>query len=368
VYAFHDARLLGSADGASFVGGLYIANDSDIPVVAVPLAAASRQANGELAGIATAATSILRTAAVNSLTNGDRPEDGPFAGFLGGHLRQGEIDGFGYRVNLEGIACGVDHLCQPTTRNHSVRLGALAGYLGGDARFSGEASGREKTVAQKIFSGAVFAAYEIPGKNDLKTNINVFAGLQRSKNELSRVNNDGYSFSGKMNADGQFVALEAVKILHRYGDVQIGPWALVSYNRVCQKGYDEHGDAPANAGAQTVSSVTHNFLDTTVGLAVEKDWQRVDVQRDATRAFLKCGWQRRAIQDHTAASVQFNSEALKNASYPALFGYPGRNSLALSAGLRANLSGHWDTAAAFHATLAKSDKTFALSLALAYNF
>jgi hypothetical protein len=182
------------------------------------------------------------------------------------------------------------------------------------------------------------------------------------------VNDNGYSFSGKMNASGQFVTLEAVKILYRHQGMQIGPWALINYNRVHQKGYDEHSDAPGNAGAQTVTSTTHNFLDTTIGLAIEKGWKRADGQRDNIHAFLKCGWWHRVIQNHTAASVKFNSEALKNRSYPAIFGYPGRDSLALMAGLRANLSDRWDTSVAFHATLAKNEKVFAISLALGYNF
>jgi hypothetical protein len=365
VYMFHNSSLAGDN---ILSGGIYVGNYGDVPVIAVPTAAASRQANSELAGIITAATSILRSAAINSLTDASRSNDGLFAGFLGGHLRQDDIDGFGYHVNLTGIACGVDHLCQSADTCHSVRLGALAGYLGGDTRFSGTASGNEKIVTQKIFSGAVFAAYETLGKSDLKTNVNVFAGLQHARNEMSRVNGNGYSFSGKMNANGQFVTLEAVKILHHFDGVQVGPWALVSYNRVYQKGYDEHGNAPDNAGAQTVSSVTHNFLDTTIGLNVEKEWQRADVQRDGTRAFLKCGWQCRMLQKHTDASVKFNSESLGNVPFPALFGYPGRNSFALIAGLHANLNGHWDTDAAFHTTLAKNDKSFALSFALGYNF
>jgi hypothetical protein len=359
VYMFHDG-------GTN--AGIYVGNHGDIPLVAVPTESASRQANSELAAIATAATSILCTAAISSLTDGNRPGDGPFAGFLGGHLRQDDVDGFSYHVNLKGVACGVDHLCSPTASGHSVRLGAILGFLGGNTHFSGIASGHGKTVDQRIFSGALFATCETFGKNDRKTNVNVFAGLQHSKNEMSRVNSNGYSFSGKMNTGGQFVALEAVKILSDIDGVLVGPWALITYNRVHQKGYDEHGDAPNNAGAQTVSSITHNFLDTTLGLAVEKDWQRTDGQRDTARTFLKCGWQHRAIQDHSSASVRFNSESLGTDFYPATLGYPRRNSLAISAGLRTNINGHWDTSAALHSSFAKNNKSFSLSLALGYNF
>lgn len=52
VYTFHGAQLSDNLPS----GGIYIANSSDVPVIAVPLVAAARQANSELAGITVAAT------------------------------------------------------------------------------------------------------------------------------------------------------------------------------------------------------------------------------------------------------------------------------------------------------------------------
>jgi hypothetical protein len=349
-------------------GGLYIANPYNVPVITVPSDPAARQANSELANISVATASMLRAAAARPLIRANISGDGIFAAILGEHFRQSEIDGFGYRANLKGIACGVDRSLPLVNSRRSLRLGAMAGYLNGNVHFSGSAAGRGKIVPSKFYSGAIFAAYDGLGENDLKTAVNFFAGLQHSENKLSRVNDDGYTFGGKMSANGQFASLEAVKILRRWAGVQIGPWALLSYDRICQKGYAERGNSSDNAGAQTVSSVSHNFLDTTIGLNAEKDFQPTDTQRYITGAFLKCGWRHRAIQNHSAALVKFNSAALGNEFYPATFGYPGRNSLVIDTGLRANFNIHWNAIANFHGTLAKNQNTCALSLTIRYNF
>jgi uncharacterized protein with beta-barrel porin domain len=244
----------------------------------------------------------------------------------------------------------------------------MAGYLSGNVHFSGSAAGLGKIVPSKFYSGAVFAAYEGLGENDLKTAVNFFAGLQHSENKLSRANDRGDVFFGKMDANGQFITLEAVEIFHRWESVQVGPWALLSYNRAYQKGYAERGNAANTAGAQTVSPVTHHFLDATIGLNVEKDFQPTDAQRYVTGAFFKCGWQHRAVQNHSAASVKFKSAALGDGSYPAVFAYPGRNSFVINTGLHANLNAHWTAVASFHGTLAKDQNTYALSVALGRDF
>jgi hypothetical protein len=360
--------MFSAGDGSNPYGGIYIANPNDAPVVAVPSAPATRQANSELAGISVAATSMLRVAAVDSRANAGMSGTGPFAAILGDHLRQSEISGFDYRTNLRGIVCGADHSWPRANSRRSVTLGAVAEYLAGDVHFSGNAAGRGKIVAQKFCSGAVFAVYEGLGTSDLTTNVNLFAGLQRTESKLSRTNENGYAFSGEMNARGQFVALEAVKILCQHETVQIGPWVLLCYNRVCQEGYAEYGNAPDNAGAQTVSQATHNFLNATIGLNAKKECQRTDIQRYISGGFLKCGWQHRALQDHTVAEVQFNSAALASGSYPATFGYPKRNSFVCTSGLRANLNAHWCAAADLHATLIRNQKNCAFSIALGHNF
>jgi hypothetical protein len=349
-------------------GGIYVGNHSDVPVCAIPSAPATRQANGELAGISAATTSMLRAAVGNPRTGVNASGQGLFAAILGDHFRQNEIDGFGYHATLRGIACGTDHSWALVNYRSSVRLGAMAGYLSGNVHFSGSAAGLGKIVPSKFYSGAVFAAYEGLGENDLKTTVNFFAGLQHSENKLSRINDRGYVFAGKMAANGQFVTMEAVEIFHRWESVQIGPWALLNYNRVYQKGYAERGNSLDNAGAQTVFSVTHNFLDATIGLNVEKDCQPTDAQRYITGAFLKCGWQHRAIQNHSAALVKFNSAALGDGSYPAVFAYPGRNSFVINTGLHANLNTNWTAVANLHAAWARDQSTCAGSIVLGRNF
>jgi hypothetical protein len=361
-------KFSANGEDGNLYGGIYIANPYDVPVCAIPSAPATRQANGELAGISAGAASALRRAAINPGSGASLPGSGSFAAILGDHFRQSEIDGFGYHVTLKGIACGTSRLRPLAIGHNSVRLGVLGGYLDGKIHFSGSAAGSGKVAPSKFYGGGVFAAYEGLGATDLKTNVNFFAGLQRTENKLSRMNDGGYAFEGKMTANGQFATLEAVEIFHRWEGVQVGPWALLSYNRVYQKGYAERGNSPDNAGAQTVSSVTHNFLDATIGLNAEKDFQPTDAQRYITGAFLKCGWRHRAIQNHSAALVKFNSAALGDGFYPAVFARPGRNSFVINTGLRATLNARWNAFANLHGTLAKDQKSYALSLVLGRNF
>jgi hypothetical protein len=230
VYVFRNSGVIvGGDDGDQLIGGdssngIYIANGADVPVSATPALDAYRQANSELASIAAETSSLLRMAVVGRLANPGGSAGGPFAALLGGRLHQDAINGFGYGLNVKGLSCGVDRLFLLADGRATMRLGVLAAYLTGNVHFSGRASGRGKIAEQKVHSGAICAAYETLGANDLKTNINLFAGLQRSKNELCRVNTRGYSVHGRLNADGQFVALEAVKILRRSsGGAQIGP-------------------------------------------------------------------------------------------------------------------------------------------------
>jgi hypothetical protein len=100
---------------------------------------------------------------------------------------------------------------------------------------------------------------------------------------------------------------------------------------------------------------------------VEKEWQHAANQWDIAHAFLTCGWQHR-MRDRSAASVKFNSEALKKGSYAPTFGYPGRDSLAIITGLRTSFNGRWDALASLHATISKSANSFSCSLSIAYNF
>jgi hypothetical protein len=289
-----------------------------------------------VAQILTATTPIFLTVAGNRWADANGSGADPFIEILDDHFRQSKVADTGFRIARNGVACGVDHTWPVAGARNSLSLGALAGYLDGRIHpFESDIAGK-----QKFFSGAVFAAYESFEGNALKTNVNLFAGLQRMENKLPTIDGDrdGIIFQ-KMISNGQFVVLEGTKILCRWKNLQVGPWVMVSYDHVNQK-------------IRETPLGTCEFLDTTIGITLEKECQRNDGQRHIPGAFLKCGWQQQQIfHAHTDVMA-----------------YPGRNSFVIINGLHAHLNSHWTVAANFQAALAKDQNTYALSVALGRNF
>jgi hypothetical protein len=286
--------------------------------------------------VLTATTPVSRAVAANRWTNANSFGSGPFAVILDDHFRQSEIAESGLRVTRKGITCGADHLWSLADARNSLRLGAIAGYLDGDVHPS------YATIAwkQKFFNGAAFAAYESFNGKNLKTNVNLFAGLQRTEDrfpEKERGLEDAPS--RKLAANGQFAILEGVKILRQWENMQIGPWALISYSRVNQNNYWE------DIGAC-------EFLDTIIGINFAKEYRRNADQPHTASAFLKCGWQQQQIfMGHTDVAA-----------------YPGRNSFVIINELRANLNTHWSIATNLQAALAKGQNTYAVSISLGRDF
>jgi hypothetical protein len=69
----------------------------------------------------------------------------------------------------------------------------------------------------------LFVAYEKSDEHNLKTNINLFAGAENSKNELSGIDENNNTFGAIVRGNGWFIYSEFLKNAHCRGNWQFGP-------------------------------------------------------------------------------------------------------------------------------------------------
>jgi hypothetical protein len=355
VYAFQD----------EYGSGMFVGTGAT-PRHAIPTDFARRHANGELAGISIGLTSLLRNSVENRLTDAKGNGNDPFVSIVYGDFHQDDIDGFGYDSDFVGIAGGLDYVYKFANGDRYLRMGMALGYFDGKTKFFGTASGLGKKVDHDVYEGAIFAAYESFGKNNLKTDINLFVGLGYEKNKLARIDANMHEFEGKMSSNNQFVKLEAVKNLLSFNGVQTGPWLFVNYNHVIQNGYTE-SRVQEKIGSQTVSKIKHDYLDITLGVNMEKEFQSTVDPDSMLRLFLKAGWCHRALRKHSSATVYFDVPGLGD-SYSPILGYPAKNSAIFVAGFRRKFNANWELTASWHGTFSKNIRHNILSASLGYDF
>jgi hypothetical protein len=363
-YAQWDAPLDIYLFDSEMSSGLYVGT-GEAPRHAIPTQFAERHANAELASVTVNSTTVLKNNIEERMNNVKGNGNDPFLTLLYGNFHQDETNGFGYGSDFVGIGGGLDWMHHFSGEKY-LRLGVTLGYLSGSTDFFGSASGRGKHVSHGVCSGAIFAAYETFGKNNLKTDINLFAGISHSRDKMSRVDSSGHAFRGIMKANSQFIQLEITKNMLLFRGVQIGPWCHASYNHVAQGSYKESATS-GESGSQSVSKVRHNFLDTIIGVNVEKEFQDKSNPASRFRTFLKMGWCCQAMRKHSSAAVQFDIPQLQGV-YPPSFGYPSRNSLALVAGFRKKFNEHVDLLCSWHASFSKNARNNILSATLGYTF
>jgi hypothetical protein len=357
---------------------LYIGSGEN-PRRSVPTALALRQANVELANMSIGSISLLRHTVTNRLTDLKGNGNDPFLAIADGHFHQDVTGGFGYNGELHGIAGGVDGKCK-LANGYYLGIGVAFGFFDGHTNFYGVASSKGKNTKHTIYSGAIFTTYESFGKNNLKTNANLFVGIGHSKDKLHREDAAGHGFCGDMRSNTQFAKLEIIKNLLSLGGMQIGPWLFVDYNRVSQGSYGESYDKEegygkalsrvvAHYGAQTVSKVKHNFLDTIIGFNLEKEIQDKVNFDNGLRLFLKAGWCRQLLRKHSHAAVSFDVPDLRDIdTYSPTFAYPKESSLVFVAGFRKKLSQHWKISGHWRGVFSKNAHQNLCSIFLGYDF
>jgi len=106
---------------------------------------------------------------------------------------------------LCGIVGGIDYTSKPKNseqsddgEDHYWRMGIVLGYMKGNTELFGPISIKKKSVKENLYVEALFVAYEEFGENNLKTNVNLFAGAEYSKNKLSRTDENDNAFGANV--------------------------------------------------------------------------------------------------------------------------------------------------------------------------
>ncbi|MDR2721147.1 MAG: autotransporter outer membrane beta-barrel domain-containing protein [Puniceicoccales bacterium] len=134
------------------------------------------------------------------------------------------------------------------------------------------------------------------------------------------------------------------------------------YNHVNQGGYDElclNSDV-----SSSISKISHNFLDTILGLNLEKEWNN-GTRR--CRLFFRTGWHCQLWRNHSTATIHFSVPHLRD-TYSPIFTNLARNSALLIAGCRKRFNDHWDITASWHGSFSKNCRYNSFCTSLGYIF
>jgi hypothetical protein len=340
VCIFEDIALPG-AGGEEAPGSNGVAVISGpAPVAYTQSQYAQAHANVEMAAISAYSTRLIWDAIVGRLSDVKNNGTGPFVYAVGGHVRQGEIAGFGYNHDMYGCTVGADRRWNVNDKRYT-RFGALAGYVKGDTHFFGAASGRKKTDKYDMYVGALFGACECFNDRELKTNFNATVGFGHSSHKSHRVSSGDDAFDANMKSKNWFLNAELVKNVCQHNGYQFGLWAKASYNHIKQGSYVESTTNPGRVGVDHVSKINHDFLDTTLGLSIEREFacaSRLD--RKLTLA-LRAGWQCCLVRKHSSAEVFIENVAAPGPFAPT-FGYSAKNSLVVMTNVIWKLNNNWN--------------------------
>jgi hypothetical protein len=344
--------------------GMFVGSEGDVSYV--PDDYARSHANAEIAATCAIATEMVRNAILGRLSDAKNNGTGPFAYAIGGHARQSAIVGFGYSHDAHGGTLGADY--RWSTGNKYTRCGALLGCIKGDTRFFGPASGREKTEKHDMYMGALFGAYESFSDSKLKTNFNATLGFGHAKHKLYRVSSANNAFSGNLKSNDLFLNTEFIKNVCQYKGYQFGLWLKAEYNHIKQDSYTE---SPVNradrTGVQHVSKTNHDFLDTTVGLSIEREFNGTRSPEKKLALALRAGWQSQPVRKNSSAEV-FIENVAASKPFAAAFGYPTKNSAAVMVNFIWKFGKSWNIQGAWQGNFSKDVTCNKVACGLEYDF
>lgn len=309
------------------------------------------------AQITTAVVSMFRNAVAVRLTDVKGNGNDPFVSAIGGHVHQSSIAGIGYGGDLYGVTAGADKLLN--YKDGCVRLGAMIGYIYGDVNFHGSAIGKKQKSKQDNYLGALYGAYEAFNEKNLKTDLNLSCGFGYTKHRLNRVDQQGAGYNAKMKSNNFFLSAEFIKNLYAVQGIQFGLWLRADYNHIHQKAYSENG----GAGAQSISKAKFDFLDTTVGVNIEKEIQNSSNSDRSLRLYMKAGWNCQPVRSHSTIVAGVNG---KDSVVSPHFG--SHNSAVFTAGLRQKLNARWDLIGEWNGSFNKKHSNNLVTLGAGYTF
>jgi hypothetical protein len=367
---FENVRIFVTMNESGKIPGMVLmSSEGNLPgsvTKYVPSEYAQDHANAELAAMLMASTTMARDSVVGRLSDVKDNGTGPFAYMVGGHVHQDEIAGFGYSHDMCGLTVGADYRWMRKAGNEQYsRFGALLGYVNGDAEFFGDAVGYEKIAKHDMYVAALFGAYETFNSRHLKTNCNMTLGVGYADTKLHRVDIQPATFDAKMGAVSLFTNVELIKNLRVYNGFHFGLWLNANYSHVKQNGYVE--STRADLGAQHVSKVNYDFLDTVIGMSVEKEVINASRLDQKLELALRIGWNCQPMRRHSSARV-FTENSVAHWEFTPVFGYPARNSAIISANFMAKLNKNWNVSGTWISRFAKNIKNNTVSLGIEYDF
>ncbi|MDE6432296.1 MAG: autotransporter outer membrane beta-barrel domain-containing protein, partial [Opitutales bacterium] len=317
--------------------------------------------SNSLANTNIAAMSMLRSALNSRLTDISAGGDEAFISGIGGHVHQNELAGVGYSGDLYGITARADKLLHNKDCGY-IRLGAMIGYLYGDINFRGLAIGKKQTAKQDNYIGMLYGAYESVNDKNLKTDLNLSFGFGYTNNRVSRIDEKDFGYNAKVKSNDILVSAEFIKNVYAVQGIQFGLWLKADYNRIHQKSYNE---SASNGGksAQSVSKVNFDFLDTTVGINIEKEICNSSRADRSLRLYARAGWNCQPLRHHSTISAEISG---KSGVVDPEFG--SHNSAVFIAGLRQRLNANWEIIGEWNGSFNKKHSNNVVTVGAGYSF
>jgi hypothetical protein len=332
--------------------------------------------SGELAYMAVDATNTLTNAIITRRTSVKGSVADPFVYIFGGHTHRNRVisGGLGCSSDIYGIAVGIDKVYSSDDGilnlgdNDYVRIGGVIGYVNTDSRLSGSIYDRSRTSEQEMCAALVFGAYETFNEKHLKTNINATVGVGHIENKLHRVDHkfSPSIFDAKVKSYSAFANAEFVKNMCACRGFHFGLWTAINYNRVCQDSYSESAHNPSDSTiARHFDKLHHNFLDTIVGINIEKEIQSAKYSDAKLRILCRAGWDH---QNHDHSDVKVYVAGLRMLDEFTNFGCPAKNSAVVVLSLTGVLDRHWSFVGSWTGRFNKDMSNNVVTCGIEYDF
>jgi hypothetical protein len=265
-----------------------------------------------------------------------------------------------------GLAFGVDFVSE-LSGGTLLKYGAIGGFLIGNMclsekfEFSKQSAQIGSRMRQCSYFCGLFAAMEKFNSAALKTNGSVAISLGCVENRMGRNHASHGKFEAEFITTDFRIDCEIIKNLFRGRSAQIGPWFAMTFNRTRQAGYAERGP---KFYAASVSPVSANELDCTIGLSVENEFRRKDLENHRLRTFARVGLRRRLLQSNSECAIKIAIAETLAKSLP----QTNRSCMDINCGFKSKIDKHLEVSGSISCQLSHSSLSIAANFGLDYAF
>jgi hypothetical protein len=286
--------------------------------------------------------------------------DDPFIGGFGVHVRRDFNTKSEYESNGYGMYAGIDGI-KETERGTMMRYGAFAGFGRNRIAIMRSDKTSEDSADMTMACGAVFMALETFNEGYLKSDINGMVGVARINNHTRRLNPNEQQYFAKYSSTSIFADGELIKNMYRWRGAQIGPWIAVSYHLVRGDAHRESG--PDANSAILFPSTTAEFLRTSLGINLEREFFSTYNPTRHTKLFAKAGWTCEPVRPNRPIKA-----FVGNDEFSPLISSGSRHAFTVSGGFRSRLDDHFEITGSFLGRLSGDSKFISASASLGYSF